>query len=48
VVAPGPDERTVTRPAALEIELGRNVRVRIAATVPAELACAVIKALAAR
>jgi transposase len=48
VVAPGPDERTVTRPAALEIELGRNVRVRIAATVPAELACAVIKALAGR
>ena len=48
VVASGPDERTVAGPAALEIELGRNVRVRIAATAPKELASAVIKALVAR
>ena len=39
VVAPGPDERTVAGPPAFEIELGRNIRVRIAATAPKELAC---------
>jgi transposase len=33
---------------ALEIELGRDIRVRIAASAPKELASAVIKALAAR
>jgi hypothetical protein len=33
---------------ALEIEFGRDIRVRIAATAPKELASAVIKALAAR
>ena len=33
---------------ALEIELGRDIRVRIAATAPKELASAIIKALAAR
>jgi transposase len=33
---------------ALEIELGRGIRVRIAGTAPTELAAAVIKALAAR
>ena len=48
VVAPGPDERTMAGPPALEIELGRDIRVRIAATAPKELASAVIKALAAR
>lgn len=48
VVAPGPDERAVAGPAALEIELGRDIRVRIAATAPKELASAVIKALVAR
>ena len=48
VIAPGPDERTVAGPAALEIELGRNIRVRIAATAPKELASAIIKALVAR
>lgn len=32
----------------LEIELGRDIRVRIAATAPKGLACAVIRALAAR
>jgi transposase len=47
VVAPGPHERTVASP-ALEIELGRDIRVRVAATAPAQLACEIIKALAAR
>jgi transposase len=48
VVAPEPSERARTDVPALEIELGRNIRVRIAAGVPAELARAVIKALATR
>jgi transposase len=48
VVAPGPDERTVAGAAALEIELGRDIRVRVAATAPKELASAIIKALVAR
>jgi hypothetical protein len=43
VVAPGPAERMVAGPAALEIELGRDIRVRIAATAPKELASAIIK-----
>jgi transposase len=46
-VAPSADEGTVTSP-ALEIALGRNIRVRIAATAPKELASAIIKVLAAR
>jgi transposase len=48
MVTPGPDERTGAGPAALEIELGRDIRVRIAATAPKELASAIIKALVAR
>jgi transposase len=48
VVTPGPEERTVAGPTALEIELGRDIRVRIAATAPKELASAIIKALVAR
>jgi transposase len=48
VVAPGPDLRTGVGAAALEIDLGRDIRVRIAATAPKELASAIIKALAAR
>ena len=48
VVAPRPDERTVAGVPALEIELGRDIRVRIAATAPKELASAIIKALVAR
>jgi transposase len=48
VVAPEPSERTVAAPAALVIELGRDIRVRIAATAPKELASAIIKALVAR
>ena len=47
MVAPGADERAVTS-AALEIEFGRDIRVRIAAAAPKELACAIIKVLAAR
>ena len=48
VVTSGPDQRTVVGAAALEIELGRDIRVRIAATAPNDLASAVIKALVAR
>jgi transposase len=48
VVAPASEERPVAGPPALEIELGRDIRVRIAATAPRELASAIIKALAAR
>ena len=48
VVAAEPPERSRTDVPAVEIELGRDIRVRIAATAPAELATAVIKALAAR
>ena len=48
VVAPGPTERSAAGVPALEIKLGRDIRVRIAATAPKELACAIIKALAAR
>jgi transposase len=48
VVAAEPSERTVAAPAALVIEFGRDIRVRIAATAPKELASAIIKALAAR
>ena len=47
MVAPGADERAVTS-AALEIEFGHDIRVRIAAAAPKELACAIIKVLAAR
>ena len=48
VVVAGPDERAVASAAALEIELGRDIRVRVAATAPKELASAIIKALVAR
>jgi transposase len=48
VVASGPDERTAVGSPALEIDLGREIRVRIAATAPKELASAIIKALVAR
>ena len=48
VVAPELSERSRTDVPVLEIELGRDIRVRIAASVPAELARAVIKALVAR
>jgi transposase len=48
MVAPGPDHRTMAGQPALEIELGGNIRVRIAATAPRELASAIVKALVAR
>ena len=48
VVAPGASERLAAGAPALEIELGRDIRVRIAATAPKELASAIIKALVAR
>jgi transposase len=48
VVASGPEERTVAGLPALEIELGRQVRVRISGTAPKELASAIIKVLVAR
>ena len=41
-------EQSRTDVPAVEIELGRDIRVRIAATAPTGLASAVIKALAAR
>ena len=47
VIAPDRRERSGTVP-ALTIELGRDIRVRIAATAPAALVTAVIKALAPR
>jgi hypothetical protein len=43
VVATEPSERTVAAPVALVIELGRDIRVRVAATAPKELASAIIK-----
>jgi transposase len=49
VVAPDPEEaRPAAGPAALVIELGRDIRVRVAGTAPKELASAIIKALTAR
>jgi transposase len=48
VVAPDRSERSGTDVPALTIELGRDIRVRIAATAPAALVTAVIKALAPR
>jgi transposase len=48
VVAPAPDERTAACRPAMEIELGRDIRVRIAATAPKELASAIVKVLVAR
>ena len=48
VVAPDRIERSGTDAPALTIELGRDIRVRIAATAPAALVSAVIKALAPR
>jgi transposase len=48
VVAPEPSERSRADVPALEIDIGRDIRVRISATAPAELATAVIKVLAPR
>ena len=48
VLAPGPDERTAAGRPAVEIELGGDIRVRIAATAPKDLASAIVKVLVAR
>jgi transposase len=48
VIAPDRSERSGTDVPALTIELGRDIRVRIAATAPAALVTTVIKALAPR
>jgi hypothetical protein len=48
VVSPEPSERSRADVPALEIDIGRDIRVRISATAPAELATAVIKVLAPR
>ena len=48
VVASGSEEQTVAGLPVLEVELGREIRVRVAATAPKELASAIIKALVAR
>lgn len=48
VVAPDRNERSGTDGPALTIDLGREICVRIAATAPAALVMAVIKALAPR
>jgi transposase len=47
VVSPA-SERAIVVASAIEIEIGRNIRVRIPMTTPKELASAVIKVLAAR
>ena len=48
VVASEPNERPMASLPALEIELGRDIRVHIAATAPEELASAIIEALVTR
>jgi transposase len=48
VVAPEPGERSTADVPVLEIEIGRDIRVRIPATAPKELASAILKALVAR
>jgi transposase len=48
VISPEPGERSTAGTPAVEIEFGRDIRVRIAVTAPKELASAVIKALVAR
>lgn len=48
LVAPEPNERSTAGAPAIEIEFGRDIRVRIATTAPQGLASAIIHALAAR
>jgi transposase len=48
LVAAEPNERSTAGAPAIEIEFGRDIRVRIAATTPQGLASAIIHALAAR
>jgi transposase len=48
VVSPPPCERPGADAAAVEVALGSDIWVRIPVTTPADLACAVIKAVVAR
>lgn len=48
VVSPSPCERPEADAAAVEVALAADIRVRIPVTTPADLACAVIKALVKR
>jgi len=48
VVSPPAGEKPEADAAAVEVALGADIRVRIPVTTPAELACAVIKAVVAR
>jgi transposase len=48
VVSPPPCERPESDAASVEVALGADIRVRIPVTTPANLACAVIKAVVAR
>jgi hypothetical protein len=48
VVASEPAKRSTADVPTLEIELGGDIRVRIPATAPKELASAILKALVAR
>ena len=48
VVSPPPSERLEADAAAVEVALGADIRVRIPVTTPANLACAVIKAVVTR
>jgi transposase len=48
VVSPPPCERPEADAAAVEVALGADIRIRIPVTTPADLACAIIKAVVAR
>jgi transposase len=48
MVAPSPRERSGSDTPPIEIDFGGDIRVRIPATTPGELARAVVRALAAR
>jgi transposase len=48
VVSPPPCERPEAEAASVEVAFGADIRVRIPVTTPADLACAIIKAVVAR
>jgi transposase len=48
VVSPPPCERPEADAAAVEVALGADIRIRIPVTTPADLTCAIIKAVVAR
>jgi transposase len=48
MIAPEPTQIPTTPVAAMEVDIGRDIRVRIPSATPIGLAAAVIKALAAR